>query len=284
MAIIRDVELKSRKGKIVYRILYAALIVGVFFQFMPLYWMITGTFKTPAEIISPIPKLLPSAWSLTAYQEAFGQYQLGLNILNTFIIATGVIILQVSTSAMAAYSLSKLKPKCGNFIFMLFLGTMMFSGTALMFPTYILMAKIGLIGNKFAVVLSLSAWAYSVVLFKGFFDGIPKDLLEAAFIDGAGKFRTLISIMLPLSKPIFAVNILNTFMAVYNEFVLSSMLLPDSKDWTLMIRLYLIQQNTFVPLNVIYVLLVVTVVPIILLYLLAQNYIAEGVTMTGIKG
>ena len=90
--------------------------------------------------------------------------------------------------------------------------------------------------------------------------------------------------MLPLSKPIFAVNILNTFMAVYNEFVLSSMLLPDAKDWTLMIRLYLIQQNSSVPMNVIYVLLVVTVVPIILFYLLAQNYIAEGVTMTGIKG
>ena len=195
-----------------------------------------------------------------------------------------VIIVQVSTSAMAAYSLSKLKPKCGEAVYMLMLGTMMFSGTALMFPTYIMMSKIGLIGNKFAVVLSLSAWAYSVILFRGFFDGIPKDLIEAGYIDGANKFQTLIHVMLPLSKPIFAVNILNTFMAVYNEFVLSSMLLPDAKDWTLMIRLYLIQQNSSVPMNVIYVLLVVTVVPIILFYLLAQNYIAEGVTMTGIKG
>ena len=120
--------------------------------------------------------------------------------------------------------------------------------------------------------------------FKGFFDGIPKDLLEAGYIDGANKFQSMVYIMLPLSKPIFAVNILNTFMAVYNEFVLSSMLLPEAKDWTLMIRLYLIQQNSSVPMNVIYVLLVVTVVPIILFYLLAQNYIAEGVTMTGIKG
>lgn len=284
MAVIQDVELKDKKGKLAYRIIFAILAIGVIFQFMPLFLMITGTFKTPAELVDPIPKIFPSHWSFDAYKSAFEQYQLGVNVFNSFFIAAMVIIVQVTTSAMAAYSLSKLKPKCGEAVYMLMLGTMMFSGTALMFPTYIMMSKIGLIGNKFAVVLSLSAWAYSVILFRGFFDGIPKDLLEAGYIDGANKFQTLIHIMLPLSKPIFAVNILNTFMAVYNEFVLSSMLLPDAKDWTLMIRLYLIQQNSSVPMNVIYVLLVVTVVPIILFYLLAQNYIAEGVTMTGIKG
>lgn len=264
--------------------IFAVLAFGVLFQFLPMLMMIMGTFKTPAELVDPIPKLFPEKWSLSAYKSAFTQYNMGINIANTFFIAMMVVLIQISTSSMAAYSLSKLKPKCGNVIYMLMLGTMMFSGTALMFPTYILMAKIGLMGSKFSVVLSLSAWAYSVILFKGFFDGIPKDLLEAGYIDGANKVQALIHIMLPLSKPIFAVNILNTFMAVYNEFVLSAMLLPDSKDWTLMIRLYLIQQLTSVPLNVIYVLLVITVIPIILFYLIAQNYIAEGVTMTGIKG
>lgn len=284
MSVIQNVEIKSKKGKILYRVIFAILAVGVIFQFLPMFMMITGTFKTPAELVDPIPKLFPAHWSFDAYKSAFTQYKMGINIVNTFFIAVMVILIQVSTSSMAAYSLSKLKPKCGNIIYMLMLGTMMFSGTALMFPTYILMSKIGLMGSKFSVVLSLSAWAYSVILFKGFFDGIPKDLLEAGYIDGANKVQALIHIMLPLSKPIFAVNVLNTFMAVYNEFVLSSMLLPDSKDWTLMIRLYLIQQNSSVPMNVIYVLLVITVIPIVLFYLLAQNYIAEGVTMTGIKG
>ena len=284
MSVIQDIEIKKGKGKILYTTIMLILVVGVVFEFLPLYWMITGTFKTTRELMDPIPKLFPSSFSFDAYLKAFTQFEMGKNLYNTFFIAFFVILVQVSTSAMAAYSLSKLRPKFGYIIQMLFLGTMMFSGTALMFPTYIMMAKIGFIGSKFAVVFSLSAWAYSVTLFKNFFDGVPKDLLEAAWIDGAGKTRTLISIMLPLSKPIFAVNILNTFMAVYNEFVLSAMLLPDSKDWTLMIRLFLIQDNPSIDLNVKYVLLTITVIPVILFYLVAQRSIAEGVTSSGIKG
>ncbi len=284
MSVIQDIELRSKKGKTLYTVLMIMLIAGAIIQFLPMFFMIMGTFKTEIEHVNPIPTIFPNSWDVGAYKEAFTTYKLGVNIWNSVFIAAMVIILQVSTSAMAGYSLSKLKPKGGNVIFMLFLCTMMFSGTALMFPTYILMAKLGLIGSKLSVVLSLSAWAYSITLFKGFFDDIPKDLIEAAEIDGAGKIKALIHVMLPLSKPIFAVNILNTFMAVYNEFVLSSMLLPDSKTWTLMIRLYLIQQNVNVPTNVIYVLLVVIVIPIILIYLLAQKQITEGISTSGLKG
>lgn len=284
MSVIQDVEIKKGKGKLLYRIIMIVLVVGVIFEFMPMYWMITGTFKTTKELMDPVPKLFPSSFSFDAYIKAFTQFEMGRNLYNTFFISFFVILIQVTTSAMAAYSLSKLRPKFGYAIQMLFLGTMMFSGTALMFPTYIMMAKLGFIGSKFSVVFSLSAWAYSVTLFKNFFDGVPKDLLEAAWIDGAGKIRTLINIMLPLSKPIFAVNILNTFMAVYNEFVLSAMLLPESKDWTLMIRLFLIQDNASIDLNVKYVLLTITVIPVIIFYLIAQNSIAEGISKSGIKG
>lgn len=284
MAVIQNVELKSKKGRAFMTIVYTVLILYMFVQFAPLVWLALGTFKENKELISAVPSFLPKVWSTAAYAEVFSKYNVWGNIANTAIISGAIIVIQTVTSTLAAYSLSKMKPKCGGFLYMFILGTQMFTAIALMFPIYILMTKLGLIGNKWSWILSSSAWAYAIVLYKNFFDSIPADMIEAAQIDGAGHIKIILRIMLPLAKPIYAVCILNTFMSVYNDFLLPMMLLPNEKDWTLMMRIFAMNNNGDIKQNVMFVMLFITCIPSIVFYLFAQKYIQEGISTTGVKG
>ena len=284
MAIILESELKSKKTKLVYAVIYAFLAVFAVIQFMPLYWMIIGTFKTNIELQSAIPTIIPKMWTFEGYKDVFTNFNILQNILNTAFFCGSIILVQTITSTFAAFSLSRIKSWYNPFVYTLIIATQMISTTTLLFPTYILLTKWGLIGNKLSWVLMSSGWGYAIVLYKNFFDGIPKDLFEAAEIDGAGIFKQIWYIMIPLSKAIFAVNILNTFMAVYNDFLLPVMILPDEKDWTLMMRVFMMDKKGNVELNTMYVFLFVTTIPSILFYLLAQKNIVRGVSADGIKG
>lgn len=282
MAVIQDVEIRRKKW-IIY-LIYAVLGIGLIIQFFPITWMFLGTFKTSAELTSAVPSIFPEKWNFINYTEAFSNLNLWENILNTVIICVSIIVLQTITSTLAAYSLSKIKPKCSDFMYMLIIGTQMFSTMALLFPTYILMVKFGLIGKKISWLLTSSAWAYAILLYKNFFDSIPHDLMEAARIDGANNFRIILNIILPLAKPVYAVCILNTFMTVYNDFLFPMMLLPDSKDWTLMMRVFALQRSETATASIMYVVLFITCIPSVVFYLLAQKNIQEGISTSGIKG
>ena len=284
MAILQDVELKNKRGKRVYNTIFLFLSVAIIIQFFPMLWMIISTFKTDAELTATIPTIIPKEWNFNAYKEAFEIYDVWNNLGNTFYIIGMIIVIQISNSIISAYVLSAMKPKCGKFIQMFFLTTMMFSGTALMFPLYIQMTQMQLIGSKWAVIMASSAWAYAILWFKSFFDNIPNDLYEAARIDGASHTKILSSIVLPLSKPIIAVMSVNTFMAVYNDTVLPLMLLPDQKDWTIMIRLFVLNTASTPQPSHMYVLLLVATIPSFIIYMMAQKQLVEGVSTTGIKG
>ncbi|MEG2381198.1 MAG: carbohydrate ABC transporter permease, partial [Oscillospiraceae bacterium] len=208
MAVIHNTELKSPKMKLFYITIIFLLSVGLVIQFIPLFLMITGAFKTNAELMQIPPVWIPKTWNFKEIFDIFSMYNMTRNFLNTVILCGGVIIVQVTISALAAYSLSKLKPKFGNAVLLFFLATMMFSPQALMFPLYIMMTNVpfihvNLINTKLAYILATAAWAYAIFLFKGFFDNTPTALIEAAKIDGASSIKIFTSILLPLSKPIF---------------------------------------------------------------------------------
>ena len=121
------------------------------------------------------------------------------------------------------------------------------------------------------------------MVFKGFFDSFPKDLVEAAYIDGASNIGIFSRIVLPLTKPVFAVVTLNVFRAVYNTFMYPLMLLPNEKKWTLLVRIYASQEGS-TPWNYVMVMLTVAVLPVLVFYLCMQKFVVQGITMTGLKG
>ncbi len=284
MSVIQDIELKGKKGKRLYAGIYILLAVMVIVQFFPMLWMFIGTFKTDPELTSSIPTMFPESWKFSNYAEAFQKYDVWKNLWNTVYIIVMSLVIQLTNSIFSAYALSVMKPKFGNAVQLAFLATMMFSGTALMFPLYIQMTQMGLIGSKWALILSSSVWAYAIIWFKSFFDNIPRDLFEAAKIDGASDLQILGRIVLPLSKPIISVMCVNTFMAIYNDTVYPLMLLPEQKDWTIMIRLFVLNTAGTPKPSHMYVLLVVATIPSLIIYMIAQKNLVEGVSTSGIKG
>ncbi|MDR1599263.1 MAG: carbohydrate ABC transporter permease [Oscillospiraceae bacterium] len=288
MAALHPIERKTTKGRITYWVIIAVLCVGVPLQVFPYLWMLSGVFKSNKEIMKAIPTLIPKNPVFTNVPETFRKYNLMQNFWNTMILCGGTILIQCSISILAAYALSKLKPRGSRFVLLYFLGTMMINEQAIAIPSYLMFNNflgtgLNLINNFWSLLLAFSAWGWSIFLLKGFFDGLPTDLLESARIDGAGPLSILMRIVMPLSKPVLAVIALNTFMAVYNQFMFPLILLPDSQKYTIMIRIYATQKGSATWTNVM-VLLSFATLPVLLVYLFAQRYIVQGITMTGLKG
>jgi ABC-type sugar transport system, permease component len=286
VSVLQDVELKG-KGKKTYRLILIALVFGVPFQVFPFVWMLSNSFKTSLEIIKLPPSFIPEHFLWKNVVEVFKEFNLWGNIVNTFLLCFGTIFIQVTISALASYSLSKLKTRASKYILLFFVGTLMINNEAILFQTYIMMydfpiIHIKLINSFWSVLLALSASGWSIFIFKGFFDGLPNELIESAKIDGANSLSVFAKIVLPLSKPVFSVVVLTTFMGVYNQLLFPLVLLPDSKKWTIMIRIYAAASN-YTAWNKIMVLLSISTIPLLLVYIFCQKYIVQGITMTGLK-
>jgi len=289
MSVLQPIETKKGKGKLLYRAIITILIAGIPLQVFPYIWMFSNSFKNNTEIIRIPPTFIPLEWKFDGFVQAFVTYRLWENIFNTAILCISVIVIQVAVSSLAAFSLSKLRPRFGRGILMFFICTMMISTQALIFPLYLMMANfpilnINLINNFWAYILPSSAWAYVIFLFKGFFDGLPGELIEAARIDGASNLRIFGQLVVPLSKPVFSVVIINTFIAVYNDFMMPLLMLPNESKWTMVVRIYAAQSSAMASPNSIFVMLTVATIPVIVVYLFAQKTIVQGIVMTGLKG
>jgi multiple sugar transport system permease protein len=288
MAALQPVEIKSARGRAKYAIIVAALCVGIPLQVFPYLWMVSGMFKNNREIMRAIPSLIPQSPVLDNIPKVFESYSLANNFKNTMILCFGTILIQCTISLLAAYSLSNLKPRGSRYVLLFFVGTMMINEQAIAIPSYLMFQNffgtgLNLINNFWSLLLAFSAWGWAIFLLKGFFDGLPADLLESARIDGASAMRVLASIVVPLSKPVLSVVLLNTFMAVYNQFLFPLILLPDSSKWTIMIRIYAAQRGR-ASWNESMVLLTFSTVPVLIVYLAAQKNIVQGISMTGLKG
>ena len=288
MAIIQPSERRTKKGKLCIGTIWAVLLLGIPIILFPSVWMFLSSFKPSAEIMSVPPTFIPETVTFSGYDAVLKFADMGKNFLNTLYCIVFILILQVGSSSMAAYSLSKLNPVGKKGLMLFFMATMMISSQALVFPLYLMMSDfplihVNLLGSKWAYILASSAWAWSLMLFRGFFDNIPSDLFEASKIDGAGQVRTFVSIALPLAKPAFLLNILNTCVAVYNDFFIPLMLMPDENNWTVMVRLFITQRSSNIELNGIYAMLLMVTLPIIILYLFVQKHLVDGIATSGMK-
>jgi len=288
MAALMPIERKSPKGRLTYWIIIIILCIGIPLQVFPYLWMASGMFKTNKEITRAVPSLIPDHFLWKNIPDTISNFNLMNNFYNTMILCGGTILIQCTISVLAAYALAKLKPRGSRYILLFFIGTMMINEQAIAIPSYLMFQNvlgtgINLINNFWSLLLAFSAWGWVIFLLKGFFDGLPDELMEAARIDGANAMQMLTTIVLPLSKPVLAVVVLNTFMAVYNQFLFPLILLPDSSKWTIMIRIYAAQQGKATWRDSM-VLLSFSTVPVLIVYFAAQKYIVQGITMTGLKG
>ncbi|MGQ4732099.1 carbohydrate ABC transporter permease [Streptomyces sp. Ju416(a)] len=286
--VISPLALAGRRGKVTYWSVFTLVVLLFAFAFLfPVYWMVTGAMKPPEEVVRTPPTLVPEQWQLSGYTDAWDLMRLPTHLWNTVVQATGAWVLQVVFCTAAAYALSKLKPAFGNVILGGILATLMVPVQALVVPKYLTIADmplihVNLLNDPLAIWLPAVANAFNLYLLKRFFDQIPRDVLEAAEIDGAGKLRTLWSIVLPLSRPVLGVVSIFALVAVWQDFLWPLMVFSDTGKQPISVALVQLSQN--VPLTVLIGAMVIASIPMVLMFLVFQRHIIAGISAGSTKG
>ena len=281
--LVSPLTLARRRGKTLYWSVFSGVVLLFALAFLfPVYWMITGAMKSPDEVTRTPPTLVPDKWSLSGYTDAWDLMDLPTHLWNTVVQATGAWILQLVFCTAAAYALSKLKPVFGRVILAGILATLMVPAQALVVPKYLTVADLGLLNDPLAIWLPAVANAFNLYLLKRFFDQIPRDVLEAAEIDGAGRLRTLWSIVLPMSRPVLGVVSIFALVAVWQDFLWPLMVFSDTDKQPISVALVQLSQN--IQLTVLLGAMVIASIPMVALFLVFQRHIIAGISAGSTKG
>ncbi|GAB3937014.1 carbohydrate ABC transporter permease [Kribbella albertanoniae] len=286
--LVSPLALQSQRGRIIYWTILTITVVGFTGAFVfPLYWMITGALKSPDELAQIPPSFFPQSFDFGVYAEAWNQLQLGVFLKNTVLYAGGAWLFTLAVDVSAAYALSKLRPMFGKVVLGLMLATLMIPPMVLLLPTY-LVAKdlpilhLDLLNTPWAIWLPAAANGFFVFLLKRFFDSIPKELLEAAEIDGASPMRILWSIVLPVSRPILGVVSILSVVTVWKDFVWPLLVLPETDKMSISVGIASLSAQ--MPQNVLIASLVIASLPTILVFFVFQRSIMAGLTAGSLKG
>jgi multiple sugar transport system permease protein len=278
-----DVEIgESRWSKISF---YVVLILFALFFLLPLLWMVVTAFKPFEEWLNP--NWIPVNPTLDNFQSIFTDKSLPIAnwFVNSLIIAALFTTFILIIDSLAGYAYARLDFPGKNLLFGLMLATLVMPGIMFLIPNYLTVAKLKWIGSIQGVIAPGLSGVFGVFFMRQFFQSIPRELEEAAYIDGAGVFRTFWSVVLPLSKgPIITLGII-TFLNSWNDFLWPLLILGgDRKELTLPVGLATLQgQYTFDYGKLMAGALVLTI-PVLILYAVFQRYIIRSISMTGIKG
>lgn len=263
--------------------LHAVLILLSVTMLVPFLWMISSSLKTTQEMFASPPTWIPEyvAWENYSYmiQAAPWLQYFG----NTFFISALTILGQLVTCSMAAYAFARLRFKGRNLIFLIYLGTMMIPFQVVMIPQFKIIKILGLVNTHWSLIVPGIFNAFGTFLLRQFFQTIPKELEEAAKIDGCGYPRIFWEIVLKNSKPAIITLVVFTFMNTWNDFQRPLIFLNDDSLWTLSMGLAKFQGTYVTQWNQMMAGALITMVPVLVLYLFAQKYFVQGIVMSGLK-
>lgn len=281
--LVSPATLARPRGRAVYWTVFTGVVLLFTLAFLfPVYWMVTGAVKSPDEVARTPPTLVPERWRPDGYRDAWDLMQLPTHLWNTVVQAAGAWAFQLVLCTAAAYALSKLRPVFGRVILAGILATLMVPAQALVVPKYLTVADLGLLNDPLAIWLPAVANAFNLYLLKRFFDQIPRDVLEAAEIDGAGKLRILRSIVLPMSRPVLGVVSIFALVAVWQDFLWPLMVFSDTGKQPISVALVQLSQN--IQLTVLIAAMVIASIPMVALFLVFQRHIIAGISAGGTKG
>lgn len=291
----------------IYKVI-SVVAIGIFaFLFaFPLYWIITGSFKTAAAINSPTPQWWPSEWVMDNYQKLFSRQVAPLweiNIpftetsfagpevpaalrwlLNTVFMGVVSMILTCITAAMAGYALAKKRFIGRTIVFSAIVCAMALPKQVILIPLLREMSSLQLYNTIWAVIFPIVGWPFGVFLMKQFAEGIPGEMMEAARIDGAGEWKTFYTIALPLIKPGIGALAIFTFINSWNDYFMQLIMLSSTETLTISLGIAKLQAENATDFGLIMAGASLAAIPIIIIFLIFQKYFTKGITMGAVKG
>ena len=276
-----NVAMISGRTGIVWRSAIAIVVATV--MIFPLYWMVVVAFSPRGETFDDSLRFWPSTWTIENFQRVFELYPVGTWFGNSVVIGLFVTVFTVLVNLLAGYAFARLRFRGRNALFLLTLATMMIPIQAIMVAQFRLVSDLGIYGSYWGVILPGAAAAFGIFLARQFFIGIPDEIIEAAKLDGAGQIRIFLQVVLPLSKPLIAVLILLTLMGSWNDFAWPLIALNDNQLFTLPIGLLYLQNQTAPNYNATMALALISVIPMVALFLSFQRYFVQGFARSGIR-
>lgn len=279
---MKSAHKKAVAGKVV---VYVILIILALVMIIPFLWMLSASIKSDREVFLMNPFVfIPENPKWSNYSDIWTKIPFGRFVINTTYLTIVVTLLQLLTSSFAAYSFAKLNFRHKNGLFLAYIATIAMPWQVYMVPQFIMMRSMGL-NDKLLAMICLQAFsAFGVFMMKQFYEGIPDDLCEAARIDGMSEYRIYASIMLPLSKPALSTLTIFTFVATWNDYLgpLIYLKSPEKKTIQLGLKMFISQYSS--DYGLIMAGSVLSLIPVIIVFLVFQRYFVEGVASTGLKG
>ena len=302
---MKDQIQKNAARQKVYRVI-SFICVGIlaFLFAFPLYWIITGAFKTGREINSTTPVWIPTEWDLGNFQRlfnkrsaplfdlTFGKYVItGPTVpaairwlINTVFMSVASMLITCLTAAMAGYALAKKRFIGRGVVFSLVVCAMALPKQVILIPLLREMSCLGLYDTIWAVIFPIVGWPFGVFLLKQFAEGIPTEMTEACRIDGASEWRTFTDVMFPMIKPGVGACAIFTFINSWNDYFMQLIMLTSNKNLTISLGIATMQGESSTDYGLLMAGAALASVPIIIVFLVFQKYFTKGITMGAVKG
>ncbi|MFQ3566173.1 MAG: carbohydrate ABC transporter permease [Aggregatilineales bacterium] len=267
---------------------YLVLIVVAGMMVVPFMWMVSTSLKAPGTEFSLPPQILPSQFDLTNYQTLFNNLPFGRYLLNTLFVTVATVAGQLIVCSLAAYGFARLNFMGRDTIFVLYLATMMIPFQITLIPLYLIVAQLGWVNTYQGLIIPGISSAFGIFLLRQAFLGIPRDYQDAARIDGASEWAIFWRIFLPLNGPALATLGVFAFMGTWTDLIWPLLIARSEEMRTLELGLafFNARPNAFLQPN--WPLLmagsVVVMLPVLIIYIIAQRYFVQGIALSGVKG
>ena len=260
-------------------LLFAASAIALF----PLLWMVSTSLMLPGESSAYPPLLVPQQPTLDNYRELFARAGMGRYLANSLLLAVAVTVLSMFFNVMAGYAFAKLRFAGRERIFRLMLGALVIPGQVAMVPLFLLLKHLGLVNSYGGIIVPALASIFGIFLVRQYALSIPDDLLEAARIDGASELRIFFRIVLPLMGPVLVTLAIFTFLASWNDFMWPLIVLTGQEHYTLPVALASLSREHIQDVEMMMAGAVITVLPVLALFLVLQRYYIQGLLLGSVK-
>ena len=263
--------------------IHLLLFLGLAITLAPFIWMISTSFKSSESVFTFPPQWIPKHPTIEQYQTLFREVNFLQFFKNSVIVAFGITLFSLFLNSLGGFAFAKHKFPGREKIFALLLATMMVPGQITMIPVFLMLKTVGLINSYWGLIIPAGASAFGIFLMRQFITTIPTDLIESARIDGCSEFRIYWTIILPLCKPVIAALGIFTFMGSWNAFLWPLIVMIKENMYTLPVALANLSGQHATKFGLLMAGAVVVVIPVLIVFIIAQRYVIKGVAVTGLK-
>jgi multiple sugar transport system permease protein len=265
-------------------VLFAILAGTAVITLIPVVWMILTALKTPAEVAADPPTWIPETLRFANFSDAWNFAPFGRYLFDSLVMAGGIAVLQVVTSALAAYAFARLRFRGRDLLFYIYLGTLIIPPQVTVIPQFLIVRELGWVDTYAGLIIPQAFTAFGVFLLRQFFMGIPFELEEAARIDGANRFQSFMRIILPLSGPALASLAIFAFMFHWNNLLWPLIVSNTDKTIPIAVGLTRFQGERGTDWELLMAASVIATLPVLLAYFAAQRWFVQGIAMSGFGG